>query len=93
MTLNLLPRDLIKKRFEALTKPIRDAKAKPGGVYEKLQKFYQYFDNTWLKSDIWDIAEWCVCNMTIRTNNDLEGICTAIIFFQNPPYLVLVKFR
>ena len=33
----------------------------------------EYINATWMNSTVWTIPSWCVFNMSIRTNNDVEG--------------------
>ena len=38
--------------------------------------FLQYVQRTWINSIVWPPASWSVYQMSVRTNNDLEGWCT-----------------
>ena len=74
MTLNLLPPEEIREAFRRIAQPIFVRKGQPGGIIEKLKTFLIYFNNTWMNSHYISIREWCVHGMSIRTNNDLEGM-------------------
>ena len=74
MTLNLLPPEEIRDAFRKIAQPIFLRIGQPGGIIEKLKSFLIYFNNTWMNSHYISIREWCVHGMSIRTNNDLEGM-------------------
>jgi hypothetical protein len=40
---------------------------------ENITNFLQYVNRTWIISAIWPPAAWSVYQMSVRTNNDLEG--------------------
>ena len=40
---------------------------------DSVSAFLQYVQRTWIDSTVWPPASWSVYQMSVRTNNDLEG--------------------
>jgi hypothetical protein len=45
----------------------------PRATSPELTQLVNYIDNTWLSSTVWLPRNWSIYQLTIRTNNDVEG--------------------
>ena len=74
MSLNLLTRGTIRTEYQLITDPYKERIAFLGGeTMEKLLEFFNFFEETFFHSEVWEVHEWCVAGLRIRTNDDMEG--------------------
>lgn len=66
LALSYIPAEHIKPTFENLA--LRAQLADP-----KIQELIAYVKKTWIESSLWSPDTWSVFNMSVRTNNDVEG--------------------
>jgi hypothetical protein len=45
----------------------------PRATSPELTQLVNYIDNSWLSSTVWLPRNWSIYQLTIRTNNDVEG--------------------
>ena len=65
--LPFLPREHIPATFDHLSTLARNSEC------HQIVQLLDYVDDTWLRSETWDIGSWCVYRRSVRTNNDVEG--------------------
>ena len=63
LCLPFLPAEHIREVFESLSDVAPDH-------YDRL---LHYVRTTWIDTEIWPVQCWSVYNMSVRTNNDVEG--------------------
>ena len=71
MSLNLLPKDKIVKRFQGIVEEVNKMENNA-----KLKDFCSYVDRQWIKHSIWPPATWSMFMQHGRTNNNAEGLIT-----------------
>jgi hypothetical protein len=64
MALPFLPHNHIEQSFHELASRANS---------DALQELVTYIENQWMNHPIFDIKSWSVFNLTVRTNNDVEG--------------------
>jgi len=67
MALPFLPAAEITEAFEQ----VRSKLTERGDT--RLHELAQYFETTWVSSQLWPPHAWSVYMETVRTNNDVEG--------------------
>jgi hypothetical protein len=71
MSLNLLPKDKIEKRFRGIVEEVNKMENNA-----KMKDFCSYVDRQWIKHSIWPPATWSMFMQHRRTNNNAEGSIT-----------------
>jgi len=64
MALPFLPEGEIRPMFEQL---------RAEAATDQLKQFAEYIVETWIDSNTWPPSRWSVFQMTVRTDNDIEG--------------------
>lgn len=67
LSLAYLPAEQISEVFDRLCDDVE--RTETNGLADLLE----YYQNTWLQSNIWPVTSWCAYQRYVRTNNDVEG--------------------
>ena len=73
MSLNLLTRGTIRSEYKLLKSHFTDKMILGEEISAKVEQFFQEFEDTFLYSNVWEVHEWCVAGLRVRTNNDMES--------------------
>ena len=72
--------------YASVLKKVHDIAISPSGTHiasirkaerlsyiGKANRFHRIYGKTWIRNSVWNVESWCVFNLSVRTNNDVEG--------------------